>query len=92
MDCSGHVYLIHRCPWGWGNEGGYDGDEQARYLEAVLDTFWNEPWWMGLYWWKWDEQNDRPNFRSDPRGDKGFIIDGKPAAEVMKTWFARTDR
>ena len=81
-----------RCPWGWGNEGGYDGNEQARYLEAVLDTFWNEPWWMGLYWWKWDEQNDRPNFRNDPRGDKGFIIDGKPAAEVMNTWFARTDR
>lgn len=80
------------CPWGWMNAGGYDGEEQARYLEAVLDTFWTEPWWMGMYWWKWDEQNDRPQFRDDPRGDKGFILDGKPAAQVLKRWYGRTDR
>ncbi len=73
----------------WKTEGGYDGEEQARFLEAVLDTFWNEPWWMGMYWWKWDEQNDRPWFRDDPRGDKGFTIDGKPAAEVMKKWYGK---
>lgn len=81
-----------RKPWGWDNPGGYDGNEQANFLEAVLRTFWNEPWWMGMYWWKWDEQNDRPQFRDDPRGDKGFTIDGKPAAEVMKLWYARSDR
>lgn len=79
-------------PHGWDNPGGYDGQEQARFLEAVLDTFWAEPWWMGMYWWKWDEQNDRPWFRDDPRGDKGFTLDGKPAAEVMKKWYGRTDR
>jgi len=78
-------------PHGWDNPGGYDGEEQARYLEAVLDTFWAEPWWMGLYWWKWEEQNDRPWLRDDPRGDKGFPVDGKPAAEVMKRWYARPD-
>jgi hypothetical protein len=81
-----------RKPYGWNNPGGYDGQEQANFLEAVLRTFWNEPWWMGLYWWKWDEQNDRPQFRDDPRGDKGFTLDGKPAAEVMKQWYGRTDR
>jgi hypothetical protein len=79
-------------PYFWNNNGGYDGQEQANYLEAVLRTFWNEPWWMGLYWWKWDEQNDRPQFRTDPRGDKGFTLYGKPAAEVMKRWYTRTDR
>lgn len=78
-------------PHGWDNPGGYDGEEQARYLEAVLDTFWREPWWMGLYWWKWEEQNDRPWLRDDPRGDKGFPVDGKPAAEVMRRWYARPD-
>lgn len=74
-------------PWGWDNPGGYDGGEQARYLDAVLKTFWSEPWWAGLYWWKWDEHNERAQFKDDPRGDKGFTIDGKPAAAVMKTWF-----
>lgn len=79
-------------PAGWNNPGGYDGEEQSHYLEAVLTAFWNEPWFMGMYWWKWDEQNDRPWLRDDPRGDKGFPIWGKPAAEVMKKWYGRTDR
>jgi len=81
-----------RSPWNWNTPGGYDGEEQARYLDAVLETFWNEPWWMGLYWWKWDEHNDRPSQKNDPRGDKGFTIDGKPASETMRQWFGRTDR
>lgn len=81
-----------RKPWGWDHPGGYDGEEQARFLDAVLETFWLEPWWMGLYWWKWDEQNDRPQFRDDPRGDKGFTVYGKPAAEVLRRWYGRTDR
>ena len=81
-----------RSPCNWDNPGGYDGDEQARFLEAVLATFWHEPWWLGLYWWKWDEQNDRPHFRDDPRGDKGFTLWGKPAADTLQRWYARKDR
>lgn len=76
-------------PWFWNTPGGYDGDEQARFLDAVLSTFWSEPWWMGIYWWKWEEQNDRPQFRTDPRGDKGFTLYGKPAADVMKRWYQK---
>lgn len=79
-------------PYGWDNPGGYDGEEQARYLDTVLTAFWNEPWWMGLYWWKWEEQNDRPWLRDDPRGDKGFPVWNKPAADVMKRWYGRPDR
>ncbi len=79
-------------PSGWSSKGGFDGLEQARYLEAMLMVFWEEPWWAGLYWWKWDEQNVRPQFSDDPRGDKGFVIYGKPAAGVMRKWFARSDR
>lgn len=73
-------------PAGWDNPGGYDGEEQARYLETVLRAFWNEPWWGGLLWWKWEEQNDRPWLLDDPRGEKGFSVWGKPAAEVFKQW------
>jgi len=79
-------------PYGWDNPGGYDGDEQANYLEAVLRAFWDEPWWAGLYWWKWEEQNDRPWLRDDPRGDKGFPIWGKPAAEVFRRWAEKERR
>lgn len=78
-------------PSGWSGEGNYSPFEQANYLDAVLSLFWPEPWWRGLFWWKWDEQNDRKAFRSDPAGDKGFTVWGKPAAEVMRRWYSRPD-
>jgi hypothetical protein len=89
--CTSSVGAAMR-PAGWSGEGGYDGQEQANFLEAVLRSFWPEPWWLGLYWWKWDEQNDRPNFKTDPAGDQGFTLAGKPAANVMQHWYTRTDR
>jgi hypothetical protein len=79
-------------PYFWNNPGGYDGDEQARYLDALLTAYWEQPWFGGCYWWKWDEQNDRPQFRDDPRGDKGFTVWGKPAQQAMKRWYGRADR
>lgn len=78
-----------RVPWEYRNQAPYDGAEQANFLEAVLRTFWNEPWWQGFYWWKWDEQQDRPHYRADPAGDGGFTLRGKPAADVMRAWFTR---
>ncbi len=80
-------------PADWGGfDAKYDGQEQANFLEAVLRCFWDKPWWYGLYWWKWDEQFDREYYHTDPAGDKSFSIDGKPAADVMKTWYGREDR
>lgn len=79
-------------PSGWQGDGRYDPSEQANYLQAVLQSFWNEPWWYGMYWWKWDEQNIREQFTNDLAGDKGFTVDGKPAAQIIKQWFSRTDR
>ncbi len=79
-------------PAGWQGDGGYDPEEQATYLEAVLRLFWDEPWWAGLYWWKWDENNHRTQFVDDPAGNKGFTIYGKKAADVMTQWFSRKDR
>lgn len=77
-----------KLPYFWANGGGYDGQEQANYMAAVIRAFSQEPWWRGMLWWKWDEQNDRPNMRDDPAGDKGFVIRGKPAAEIMRRWCA----
>lgn len=79
-------------PSSWRGDTSYSGQEQANFLEAVLRSFWHEPWWHGLYWWKWDEQNDRANFKTDSAGDQGFTLKDKPAAETMQRWYARTDR
>jgi len=75
-----------RLPYYWENGGGYSGEEQARYLRAVINAFELESWWHGLFWWKWDEQNDRPSFKDDPAGDKGFTIYQKPAFNVFQEW------
>ncbi len=63
--------------------GSYSGEEQANYLTAVVETFKNEPWWLGLAWWKWEEHIDRPYLKSDPKGDTGFTIKGKPTEKLF---------
>ena len=58
----------------------YDENEQANYLEAVIETFAKEPWWYGIYWWKWDEHMPRPHL------ERGFSIKGKKACDVYRKW------
>ena len=80
------VRSAHGCtsnPCDFMQETYYDGEEQANYMEAVFRTFSGIPQWMGLYWWKWDETQNRPHYHTDPHGDKGFTIQGKPAEKVL---------
>ncbi|MBI4977116.1 MAG: hypothetical protein HZC28_06505 [Spirochaetes bacterium] len=79
-------------PADWQLPGQYDGEEQAKFFDAVLGAFWDEAWWQGLFVWKWDEQQLRKHYRTDPAGDLGFTVDGKPAAQTLKRWYTRTDR
>jgi len=67
----------------------YDEDEQANYLEALVNTFADEPWWKGLYWWKWDENVARAWIVDPEAPDRGFTVTGKKAQQVMKDCFAR---
>lgn len=76
-------------PWDVVVDDAYDGAEQADHLEAIIRTFDPEEWWAGLFWWKWIEHSDRPQFRNDPAGDKGFTISGKPAAGVLGEYARR---
>ena len=75
-----------KLPYFWKNGKYYDGKQQADYMDAVIRLFEELKWWGGMFWWKWDQQIVRPDFLDDPAGDKGFIIYGKPAAEVMRKW------
>lgn len=67
----------------------YNEEEQANFLDAVMQTFSKEPWWCGLYWWKWDEQVDRPGMVDPVKGHKGYPVRGKKAQVVMKKWFEK---
>lgn len=59
--------------------------EQADYLSVFIELFADELWWYGLYWWKWDEQVDRPY------GERWWPIKDRPAEHVLKQW-SKADR
>ncbi len=58
-------------------------EQQADYLSVFLELFSPEPWWYGLYWWKWDEQVDRPF------GERWWPIKGRPAEKLFNEWSLR---
>lgn len=72
--------------------GAYDGEAQDGVYRATLARLWDEPWFAGALFWKWDETQDRANYRADPRGDGGYCVDGKPAEATIRAWFTRPDR
>ncbi len=79
--CTSRVAGATRPPDLW--PGPYSGQEQANYLTAVVETFKNEPWWLGLCWWKWDDFLHRPFYDADPAGHIGFTIKNKPAEPLF---------
>ncbi len=74
-------------PWDFSHrELPYDGEEQARYYQAALQSFWNEPWFLGFCWWDWKAQLYD---RDDGKTNTDFCVYGKPAEEVLSEWYHR---
>jgi len=66
----------------WRNQNGFDGQIQIDYLDGCNRAFSGRSWWAGGFWWKWDEQQNRPYFHHTT-GDTGFMIAGKPAEKFF---------
>jgi hypothetical protein len=64
----------------------YDADEQRRYYQATIETFWDEPWFIGFTWWAWP-----PNLYSleEAKGHTGFCVYGKPAEQLVRQWYSK---
>jgi hypothetical protein len=74
-------------PWDWSHaELPYDGEEQARYYQAALESFWDQPWFLGFCWWDWKAQLYK---QEEAKTNKDFCIYGKPAEAVLKDWYHR---
>jgi hypothetical protein len=74
-----------REPWSWDESGSQDLELQRDAYQAMFATIWNRTWCGGVFIWKWHARltegwGRRPN---------GFSPQGKPALEVMRTWFRR---
>lgn len=63
-----------------------DQQEQADYYDTVMETFWDEPWFSGFFWWDW------PAILYDidkAKDDKNFCAYGKEAEQVLKKWYTK---
>lgn len=67
-------------PWHWPSEGSVpDLELQRDAYRAILDTFDDQPWFGGLFWWNWlSTPTPDAKFRHD------FTPQGKPAAELLR--------
>jgi len=64
----------------------YDAEEQSRFYQATVETFWNQPWFIGFTWWEWSAQL----YDKDKAGTNiGFGIYGKPAEDVIRQWYKK---
>lgn len=67
-----------------GDGDGEASDEivQRRCYEAIFQAFFQQPWLVGIYWWKW------PTYLEDGGSrDTGFTPNRKAAEEVVGRWY-----
>ncbi len=76
-------------PWEWprpGESSDPDLQLQAKCYEAFFQTFWDKPWFAGVYFWKWYPSHERAGGPEHA----GFTPQNKPAEQVMAHWYRST--
>jgi hypothetical protein len=71
---------VVRQPWREDNSQQPNPELQARLYEAALRTFWEQPYFKGLYWWFWDVQ-------PDPRYEQTGYMPKEPALQELQRWY-----
>ena len=69
-------------PWQYTAMGELDLQMQVKCYQALLESFWDKPWFYGIYWWYWGAH---PNMGGE--SNRGFTPQNKPAQEVIKEWY-----
>lgn len=70
-------------PWDWREDGEPDDSLQADAYTAAFQTFWNQPWFAGMYWWKW-YASERLHARD---WSHDYTPQNKPAQQVLADWY-----
>lgn len=71
-------------PWRWPErQEEISYETQSNCYEAFFQEIWSLDWIAGVYFWKWYPQTPRHPTDGD------FTPQGKPAEDVMKTWFVK---
>ncbi|MFA5410945.1 MAG: hypothetical protein WC321_03685 [Candidatus Omnitrophota bacterium] len=69
-------------PWQHVGVGELDLGLQVNCYQALLESFWDKPWFYGVYWWYWGV-----NPRMGGELNRGFTPQNKPAQDVVKEWY-----
>ncbi len=72
-------------PWNWQISGEVDLGEQAICYRAAIEAFSSQPWFKGIFWWDWG-----PDPLAGGPTDDGFTPHGKPAEQILRSWFEVT--
>ena len=73
-------------PWDWQRQGLVDLAVQANFYEAACRAVEGRSWLRGLYWWQWSPDPD-----DGGPADTGYTPQGKPAEEVLRSWYLRLE-
>ncbi len=76
------VDFAARYPWKFDDTPPINLQLQADAYTAFFDAVWGEPWFLGVYWWKWRSSLDD----GGPKNDD-YTPRGKPAEEVLRHHF-----
>jgi len=56
---------------------------QKECYKALVETFWNKPWFFGAYWWAWKTYP-----KAGGENNSSFTPQNKPAMEYLKTVYS----
>jgi len=71
-------------PWQHIAVGDVDLEVQANCYQAALESFWDKPWFYGIYWWYWGVSP-----RMGGTLNRGFTLQNKPSSDVVKEWYKK---
>jgi len=69
-------------PWDWQIGGTIDLQEQRDAYQAAFESFYNQAWFSGFYWWSWDTN---PTLGGPCNMD--YTPYDKPAEQVVRAWY-----
>ena len=73
-----------RTPWEEAVSGKPNTELQAVCYQALFETFWNKPWFCGVYWWNWNTSTS-----SGGSANRRFTPQNKLALEYVKMWYGQ---
>jgi hypothetical protein len=69
-------------PWDFLVSSTIDLQEQADLYQAVFESFFNQSWFAGIFWWSWD-----PNPIQGGPCDMSYSPHDKPAEDILRQWY-----